>query len=71
MHIATLLAANKFGNAMPPQEPGARPARPLPVQPNANLTGFTTAAGVVTAQLAFSNSGPYVRKADSLTLFVL
>ncbi len=28
-------------DVMPAQEPGAKPARPLPYQPNANLTGFT------------------------------
>ena len=56
-------------NAMPAQEPGAKPARPLPVQPNANLTGFTTAAGAVTAQLAFSNSGPHVRKASHFAVY--
>jgi phospholipase C len=56
-------------DAMPPQEPGAKPARPLPVQPNANLTGFTTAAGAVSAQLAFSNSGPHVRKASHFAVY--
>ena len=56
-------------NAMPPQEPGAKPARPLPVQPNANLTGFSTAAGAVRAQLAFSNSGPHVRKASHFAVY--
>ena len=39
-------------NAMPAQEPGTKPARPLPYQPNANLTGFTTANGAATANLA-------------------
>ncbi|HEY0716277.1 MAG TPA: phospholipase C, phosphocholine-specific [Streptosporangiaceae bacterium] len=56
-------------NAMPAQEPGAKPARPLPVQPNASLTGFTAAGGTVTAQLAFSNSGPHVRKASHFTVY--
>jgi phospholipase C len=56
-------------NAMPAQEPGAKPARPVPVQPNANLTGFSTAGGSVTAQLAFSNSGPHVRKASHFAVY--
>jgi phospholipase C len=54
---------------MPAQEPGAKPARPLPVQPNAYLTGFTTAGGTVTAQLAFSNVGPHVRKASHFAVY--
>ncbi|HEX3907151.1 MAG TPA: alkaline phosphatase family protein [Mycobacteriales bacterium] len=28
-------------NSMPTQEPGTKPARPVPVQPNANLDGFS------------------------------
>jgi phospholipase C len=56
-------------NVMPSQEPGAKPARPVPVQPNANLTGFSTAGGAVTAQLAFSNSGPHVRKASHFAVY--
>ena len=56
-------------NAMPSQEPGAKPARPVPVQPNANLTGFSAAGGVVIARLAFSNSGPHVRKATHFAVY--
>jgi phospholipase C len=57
-------------NVPPSQEPGAKPARPLPVQPNANLTAFTTAAdGTVTASLAFSNNGPHVRKASHFAVY--
>ncbi|HEX6453520.1 MAG TPA: phospholipase C, phosphocholine-specific [Trebonia sp.] len=57
-------------NVMPSQEPGAKPARPLPVQPNAALTGFSTAPdGAVTAHLAFANSGPHVRKASHFAVY--
>ena len=56
-------------NVMPSQEPGAKPARPLPVQPNACLAGFATAGGTVTAQLAFSNAGPHVRKASHFAVY--
>jgi phospholipase C len=57
-------------NQMPSQEPGAKPARPLPVQPNANLTGFSTAAdGTVTADLSFSNNGLHVRKASHFSVY--
>jgi phospholipase C len=57
-------------NVMPEQEPGSKPARPLPVQPNANLTGFTAAAGgAVTAQLAFGNNGPHARKASHFAVY--
>ena len=30
---------------MPAARAGGKPARPLPYQPNASLTGFATAAG--------------------------
>jgi len=54
----------------PAQEPGAKPARPIPVQPNAVLTGFTTASdGTVTASLALSNNGPFVRKASHFSVY--
>jgi phospholipase C len=70
----TLVAGTEYGplpddNTMPSQEPGTKPARPLPVQPNANLTGFTTAAGVATAQLTLSNHGPHVRKASHFAVY--
>src|ERR1700748_3858129 len=42
---------------MPAQEAATKPPRPLPYQPNASLTGFTTANGTTTANLALSNSG--------------
>jgi phospholipase C len=56
-------------NVMPAQEPGARPARPLPCQPNANLTGFTTAGGAVCADLALSNGGGHVTKASHFSVY--
>jgi phospholipase C len=57
-------------NAMPKQESGTKRARPLPYQPNANLVGFTTDhSGSVTAELAFSNNGPHVRKASHFSVY--
>ncbi|HEX3753129.1 MAG TPA: phospholipase C, phosphocholine-specific [Streptosporangiaceae bacterium] len=56
-------------NVMPSQEPGAKPARPIPVQPNANLTGFSATGGPVAARLDFSNSGPHVRKASHFAVY--
>ncbi|WAL69339.1 phospholipase C, phosphocholine-specific [Amycolatopsis cynarae] len=57
-------------NQMPRQEPGARPARALPYQPNANLDGFTFGAdGSVRANLSFGNAGPHVRKASHFSVY--
>jgi phospholipase C len=57
-------------NAPPEQESGIKRARALPYQPNANLVGFTTAgSGSVTANLAFSNNGPHVRKASHFSVY--
>lgn len=56
-------------DVMPVQERGTKPARPLPYQPNANLTGFTTSGSTVTADLALSNSGPHVRKASHFAVY--
>ena len=56
-------------NAMPTQEPGTRPARRLPYQPNANLDGFTSGNGVVTAQLSFSNNAPHAAKASHFAVY--
>jgi phospholipase C len=56
-------------NTMPSQEPGTKPARPLPVQPNASLTGFAASGGTATAQLALSNEGPHVRKASHFAVY--
>jgi phospholipase C len=52
-------------NELPAQEPGAKPARPLPYQANAVLTGFTTNSdGTVSASLALSNNAPHVSKSS-------
>jgi phospholipase C len=52
-------------NTMPTQEEGTKPARPLPYQPNANLTAF--ADGVV--KLQFSNDAPFVTKASHFAVY--
>jgi phospholipase C len=52
-------------NTMPTQEPGTRPARPLPFQPNATLTGL--AGGV--AHLAFSNVAPFATRASHFAVY--
>lgn len=52
-------------SVMPVQESGAKHARPLPCQPNANLDGFTLgSAGAVQANLSFSNNGPHAARAS-------
>ena len=57
-------------NEMPTQEAGARPARALPYQPNANLDGVTQAAdGSVSAKLSLSNNGPHARKASHFAVY--
>jgi phospholipase C len=46
-------------NAAPAQEPGTKPAKPLPYQPNANLTGLTAgASGAIQASITLANEGP-------------
>jgi phospholipase C len=58
------------GNAMPPQEPGTKRARPLPYQPNANLDGFTFGSnGAVQADLSFSNNGLHVTRASHFSVY--
>ncbi|MFI7627114.1 phosphocholine-specific phospholipase C [Microbispora rosea] len=52
-------------NTMPTQEEGTKRARPLPYQPNANLTGFTGAV----ANLTFSNDAPFVTKASHFAVY--
>jgi phospholipase C len=57
-------------NAMPTQEPGTKPARPLPFQPSANLVDFTTDAnGVLVASLEFSNVASFVTKASHFAVY--
>ncbi|MDX2729573.1 MULTISPECIES: phosphocholine-specific phospholipase C [unclassified Streptomyces] len=52
-------------NRMPTQEKGIKPARPLPYQPNANLTGFAQGA----AKLEFSNEAGFVTKASHFSVY--
>ena len=52
-------------NRMPAQETGTKRARPLPYQPNANLTGVTR--GV--AHLAFSNVAPFATRASHFSVY--
>jgi phospholipase C len=52
-------------NVMPQQEPGTKPARPLPCQPNANFDGVTGSV----AKLSLTNSGPHVRKASHFAVY--
>jgi phospholipase C len=57
-------------NALPPQEPGHKPARALPYQPNANLDsfGFGT-GGRIQARLSFSNAGTHVSRASHFSVY--
>ncbi|HWC36058.1 MAG TPA: phospholipase C, phosphocholine-specific [Mycobacteriales bacterium] len=57
-------------NGMPPQELGNRPARPLPYQPNANLTSVAIRDdGSFRAHLSFSNSGPVAAKSCHFAVY--
>jgi len=57
-------------NRMPTQEPGRKPARPLPFQPNANLIDLSTdASGALVAYLEFSNVAPFVTKASHFSVY--
>ena len=57
-------------NAMPAHEPGTKPARALPYQPNANLDGFVVGGnGSVRALLSFSNNGSHVRRASHFSVY--
>ena len=57
-------------NALPAQEPGAKPARPLPYQANAVLTGFTkNSDGTVSAGLTLSNNAPHVSKSSHFWVY--
>jgi phospholipase C len=58
-----------MSNTMPKQEPGIRPARPLPYQPNANLEDVNVALGGMSAVIAFSNSGLHVAKASHFAVY--
>ena len=57
-------------NAMPTQEAGRKPARPLPFQPNVNLVDFSADAnGDLAAYLAFSNVAPFASKASHFAVY--
>jgi phospholipase C len=56
-------------NAMPKQEAGTKRARPLPVQPNANLEAVTVAADGLHVELAFSNNGRHVDRASHFAVY--
>ncbi|SDO17041.1 phospholipase C [Nakamurella panacisegetis] len=57
-------------NAMPEQEAGHKPARPLPYQPNANLDAVTVGSdGQLHAELSLSNTGPHVKKASHFAVY--
>jgi phospholipase C len=56
-------------DVMPAQETGTKPARALPYQPNASLTGFTTANGTTTADLALSNSGHFAGQSAHFSVY--
>ncbi|HVU60856.1 MAG TPA: phospholipase C, phosphocholine-specific [Mycobacteriales bacterium] len=56
-------------NRMPRQEPGTRPARPLPYQPNANLVGVRLGLATTTVTISFSNNGPHVAKASHFAVY--
>jgi phospholipase C len=56
-------------DVMPVQESGTKPARALPYQPNANLTGFATANGKSAANLALSNSGQFTGRSAHFSVY--
>jgi phospholipase C len=54
----TLPSPVPLTNAAPVQERGTKPARPVPYQPNANLTGFTTGpSAAIQASIALASEG--------------
>ncbi|MEU6659981.1 phosphocholine-specific phospholipase C [Streptomyces sp. NPDC046821] len=56
-------------NALPAQEPGTRPARALPYQPNGNLDHFEFGAGgKILAWFAMANQGAPARSAAHLSI---
>ncbi|MER8038157.1 phosphocholine-specific phospholipase C [Streptomyces hydrogenans] len=56
-------------NALPAQEPGNRPARALPYQPNGNLDRFEFgAAGKILAWFSMTNEGPQARRAAHFSI---
>ncbi|HEY0248860.1 MAG TPA: phospholipase C, phosphocholine-specific [Gryllotalpicola sp.] len=57
----------KINNVMPTQEPGTKRARPLPYQPNANISGFSHDGRAV--QLQLSNNAPFANKAAHFAVY--
>jgi phospholipase C len=56
-------------DVMPVQESGTKSARALPYQPNASLTGFSTANGTTSATLALSNSGKFTGRSAHFSVY--
>ncbi|SEO80450.1 phosphocholine-specific phospholipase C [Actinacidiphila rubida] len=57
-------------NALPRQEPGTRPARALPYQPNAWLTAFRSGAnGRILARIPMANQGAPATRAAHLAVY--
>lgn len=57
-------------NSMPRQDPGVRPARPLPYQPNANLDGMRLHDDVTLhALLSLSNSAAHAARACHFSVY--
>jgi phospholipase C len=57
-------------NKLPQQEPGTRPARALPYQPNASLSPFTFgASGQILAWIALANQGAPATSAAHLAVY--
>lgn len=56
-------------NAMPRQEPGHKPARPLPYQPNANMEAVVGHNGRHRVRLSMTNTGPHVKKASHFAVY--
>jgi len=56
-------------NAMPTQEPGRKPARALPFQPNANLLDLSVENSALVAYLELSNVAPFATKASHFSVY--
>ncbi|MEI9940328.1 MAG: phospholipase domain-containing protein [Pseudomonadota bacterium] len=57
-------------NVMPKQEPGRKPARPLPYQPNVNLVDISLETnGRLVAYLELGNVAPFAKKASHFSVY--
>jgi phospholipase C len=57
-------------NAQPSQEPGTRPARALPYQPNASITSWDfPGGGTIRLWITMSNEGPLATKASHFAVY--